>query len=81
MTLRQTRRIAASDLTPGWLDDLMAAQRPVVIGGLVDGWPLVAAGRLSAQAAMDRLLANYGGAPVTGYVGAQEAGGRSTMMN
>lgn len=76
MTLRQTRRIAASDLTPGWLDDLMAAQRPVVIGGLVDGWPLVAAGRLSAQAAMDRLLADYGGAPVTGYVGARGAGGR-----
>ncbi|MCI4591692.1 cupin-like domain-containing protein [Sphingobium sp. BYY-5] len=73
---RQTRRIAATQLADGWLADLLADQRPAIITGFVENWPLVLAGRQSAQAAMEQLLSHYGGAPVTGYVGAQEAGGR-----
>lgn len=73
---RQTRRIAAAGLAGDWLGALMAEQVPTVVEGLADDWPLVAAGRQSAQAAMDMLLSLYGGTPVTGYVGAREHGGR-----
>lgn len=73
---RLTRRISATELADGWLADLLAEQRPAVICGLVDTWPLVAAGRHSAQAAMEQLLSHYGGMAVTGYVSAEEAGGR-----
>ena len=76
MTGRRTRRIAASGLGDDWLGELLASQAPAIVTGLVAAWPLVAAGRQSARAAMDLLLAHYGGAPVTAYVGAQEAGGR-----
>ncbi len=54
----------------------MAEQRPAILSGFVGHWPLVAAGRHSARAAMDQLLGHYGGSPVTGYIGAQTAGGR-----
>lgn len=73
---RPTRRIAIGDLTQDWLADAMVEQRPLIIDGFVDHWPLVVAGRRSAQAAMEMLLSHYGGKPVTGYVGAQEAKGR-----
>lgn len=73
---RQTRRIAAADLPDEWLARLMAEQRPTVVTGLARHWSLTRAGQQSAEAAMDLLLSTYGGDPVTGYVGAQEAAGR-----
>lgn len=75
-TLRTTRRIAATEFSTGGLAELLTLQQPVIVTGFVESWPLVAAGRQSAHAAMDMLTSHYGGAPLTGYVGAQDAGGR-----
>lgn len=68
-------------------DDLIAADRPFVLKGLVDHWPLVAAGREGADAAIAYLLRFDGGRPVVGYTGGPEIGGRyfydetATTMN
>lgn len=74
--VRQVRRVAAVDLADDWLAAAAAAQEPLLVTGLVERWPLVVAGRQSAQVAMAHLLCHYGGTPVTGYVGAQNAKGR-----
>ncbi|HXH15953.1 MAG TPA: cupin-like domain-containing protein [Sphingomonas sp.] len=55
---------------------LVAAGEPVVVRGLVQDWPLVAAGRRSPQASADYLLSFYNGKPAAGYTAPPEAGGR-----
>jgi len=56
---------------------LVTGGTPAVLRGLASDWALVEAvvGR-GADAALDTVLASYGGRPVTGYVGAPEIGGR-----
>jgi hypothetical protein len=48
----------------GDIDGLLAAGEPVVIPGLVEGWPIVAAARRGPAALAAYLLARDGGAPV-----------------
>jgi hypothetical protein len=55
---------------------LVAAQRPVVLRGLVRDWPLVRAGLDGAAEAAAYLKRFYGGAPVVGYTAPREKGGR-----
>src|SRR6187402_1803773 len=54
----------------------MAEQLPTILKGVARGWPLAAAGRQGPSAAIDYILGFYGGAPVAGYTGAPEIGGR-----
>jgi len=55
---------------------LHQADRPFVVRGLVADWPLVRAGRRSAQKARDYLLAHRRDVPFTVSVGASGADGR-----
>ncbi|HWI85905.1 MAG TPA: cupin-like domain-containing protein [Sphingomonas sp.] len=54
----------------------MADQQPTILKGVARDWPLAAAGRQGPDAAIDHILRFYGGAPVAGYTGAAEIGGR-----
>ena len=58
------------------LDELLAAQQPVVLKGLAADWPLVARGREGPESAIAYLKSFDGGKPVVGYSGASEIGGR-----
>jgi hypothetical protein len=62
-----------SDALP---DELLRSTEPVVLRGLVADWPLVRAGRSSAQAAIDYLRRFARDAEVVAMVGAPEHGGR-----
>ncbi|MCA1934930.1 MAG: cupin-like domain-containing protein [Asticcacaulis sp.] len=64
----------APDAIP--FDELMAAQKPVILKGMARDWPLVREGLNNAAAAMDHLRGFYQGRPVTAYTGAPEIGGR-----
>jgi len=57
-------------------DDLMAGQMPVILKGVARDWPLVRAGQISPQAAMDYLKGFYQGRPVTLFVAEPDQGGR-----
>jgi hypothetical protein len=57
-------------------DDLVARGEPVVLRGLVTGWPLVAAGQRSAADAIDYLSSFYNGKTVGAYFGSPETRGR-----
>ena len=62
---------------PGELDHLLRTQqRPFVVRGLAADWPLVAAGRQSAQAARDYLLRHARDMPFTVSVGVAGGDGR-----
>lgn len=63
----------AADLS---LDALLEAQRPLIFRGLAADWPLVAAGRRGAGAAIDYLKRFDAGAATVGYTGPPEIGGR-----
>lgn len=56
--------------------ELLQADRPVILKGVVADWPLVRAGRTSSAEAMDYLLAFYQGRPVVGYSCPPEIKGR-----
>lgn len=73
--LHETRVIdVAPDAVP--FDELMEAQRPTILRGLVGDWPLVRAGAKGPRQAMDYLLRFDGGRRVVGYTGGPEIGGR-----
>ncbi|GGB40921.1 cupin [Sphingomonas metalli] len=55
---------------------LRAATRPFIVRGLVADWPLVRAGRRSAQAARDYLLALRRDIPFTVSIGTPDSDGR-----
>lgn len=55
---------------------LRDADRPFVVRGLVDDWPLVEAGRRSGRDARDYLLRRRRDRPFTVSVGAPDSGGR-----
>jgi hypothetical protein len=56
--------------------ELLAANKPVILKGLVSDWPLVKAGRQSAQAAMAYLKSFDSGKPIVRFAGAAEIKGR-----
>jgi hypothetical protein len=62
----------APDAVP--FDDIMAAERPVIIRGLVSDWPLARAS--SPEAAADCLKSFYQGRPVVVYIARPELNGR-----
>lgn len=55
---------------------LRGADRPFVVRGLAGDWPLVQAGRQSAEAARDYLLRHHRDRPFTVSVGQPGSGGR-----
>jgi hypothetical protein len=57
-------------------DDILRSPEPLVLRGLVAHWPLVRAGRESAQAACDYLKKFYRGSAVTVMAGPPEIKGR-----
>jgi hypothetical protein len=57
-------------------DDVLSATEPVVLPGLVAGWPIVRAGRQSPRAAADYVRRFYTGQPLTASYGAPEIKGR-----
>jgi hypothetical protein len=64
-------------LDPQALDEvLLSATEPVVLRGLVAGWPAVQAALASPQGAEDYLRSLYRGAPVVAFLGAPEIEGR-----
>ena len=58
------------------LDEVFTSQRPVLLRGRVADWPLAAAARRSAQAAIAHLRGFDVGHAVTAYLGAPAIGGR-----
>jgi hypothetical protein len=77
MTLisRRVREITARpDNLP--LDELLAANQPVVLRGLVSDWGLTRAGLESERAAMDYMRSFYNGRVVNASVGAADIQGR-----
>lgn len=66
MTNQATVIDAATPDSIPW-DRLFHGSEPVILRGLVSDWPLVNAGRESAQAVMDSLLSHYDGKPVIVY--------------
>ena len=56
--------------------ELLEADRPILLKGVVRDWPLVQAGLASPEVAMEYLLKFYMGRPVVGYTCPPEIGGR-----
>jgi hypothetical protein len=57
-------------------DSILASAQPLVLRGLVAGWPLVRAGLRSAQDAAAHVRGFYQGAPVRVLIGPPDQGGR-----
>ncbi len=57
-------------------DALMAAQQPAILRGVARGWPVVAKGLESAEAAIAYIEGFDAGKPVVAFTGAPEIGGR-----
>ncbi len=76
ITDRTVREIDAKAVGSIDFSALIAGGEPVVVRGLAQDWPLVAAGRKTPQAAADYLLSFYNGRPAAGYTAGPEAGGR-----
>lgn len=76
ITDRKTRELAGIDAARVPWRELLEAGEPVVLRGLVKGWPLVEAGRRSAVEAIDYLLSFFNGRTVGAYFGAPEMQGR-----
>jgi len=70
--IRELSGLTPRDLGPGILE----STEPVVLRGLVAGWPMVAAARASSSAAGAYLRRFYRGASVNAMLGAPEIGGR-----
>jgi hypothetical protein len=64
----------APDAVP--YEELIEAQKPVVLEGLASAWPLVACGRESPARAVEYLKRFAGDRPVTSFTGPPEIGGR-----
>ena len=56
--------------------EILSANRPVVLKGLVDHWPLVEEARRSPAAAVDYLVSHYNGKPCLVNFGRREMEGR-----
>jgi hypothetical protein len=71
-TIRELEGLRPDDLT----GEILASTRPLVLRGLVSGWPLVKAGRESLQAADAYLRRFYRGTPVNAMLGPPGIEGR-----
>jgi len=76
ITDKRTRVIEGCDAGKVPWQELMTALEPAVLKGLVDGWPLVKAGRESGEDAIDYLKSFYNGKTVGTFYGAPEIAGR-----
>ena len=62
---------------PNTIDDaVLTSTEPLFLKGLVTDWPIVKAGRQSAQATADYILQFYSGEPVTAAIGPPSIKGR-----
>jgi hypothetical protein len=73
---RRVEEVADANVRGVSLSSLLDRQQPVLLKGMVQDWPLVAAGGGGAGAAMDYILSFYAGLPVTGSTGPASIGGR-----
>lgn len=74
---RAPRIAELRSITPEqFANEIVPEARPVVLRGLVSGWPAVAAGRGGSRAMADYLLGFDRGAPASVMVGAPAIGGR-----
>jgi hypothetical protein len=73
-----TRRVKEIAAGPGDLplDELLAANEPRVLRGLVSHWGITRAGRKSDRDAMDYVRSFYNGRPISASVGKPEIAGR-----
>ena len=72
---RQVREV--SGLSPERVpDEILKSGQPVLLRGLADNWPLVAAARQSAEAAIDYILGFYQDATVGVFLAPPGSGGR-----
>lgn len=72
---RQVREV--SGISPGRVpDEILKSDQPLLLRGLADNWPLVAAARQSAEAAIDYLLGFYRDATVGVFLAPPGSGGR-----
>lgn len=76
VSLHRTREIPDATFADFSIAALLASQEPVILRGLANDWPLVAAGRSGAGAAIAYLKQFDMGQPVVGYTGAPDIGGR-----
>jgi len=68
---------AVHDVRPDGIDAaVLSSPEPVVLRGLVAGWPMVAAGLRSPRAVADYVLGHYSGEPVTAALGPAAIRGR-----
>jgi hypothetical protein len=72
---RKVRQVAAADW-PVRRDEYIAAGEPLLLKGLVAGWPAVRAGLQSVEAGIDYLRGLYRDATVGAWIGGPEIGGR-----
>jgi hypothetical protein len=75
-TARRTREIEGLDPARIPFAELIEAQQPAILKGVVRDWEIARKGTQSASAAIDYLASFDGGRPVVGYTGAPEIGGR-----
>jgi len=65
------------DCRPDTVSEIVASRvEPLLLKGLVDEWPIVQAGRTSAQATADYIRQFYSGDRLTAFTGPPEIGGR-----
>ncbi|WP_419815298.1 cupin-like domain-containing protein [Glacieibacterium sp.] len=75
---RRTRIIDAAEFAPGDVEPLLASSQPTIVKGLAADWPLVQRGQQSPETAIDYLAGFDRGAPIVGYTGEPDSGGRYT---
>lgn len=76
ITERRTLETTVATAAEIPFDAILAGQTPMVFKGLARDWPLVRAGRESAQAARDYIRAHDQGGRVVGYLGPPSIRGR-----
>lgn len=76
VTERQTRAIEVRPGEPVCYQDWVDAGEPVILKGYAREWPLVQAGKVSSEKAMEYLSGYSVRKPVTFYEGAPDMGGR-----
>lgn len=72
---RTVRQLPATDW-PARRDECIAAGEPLLLKGLVAGWPAVCAGLRSVEGGVDYLRGFYRDATVGAWIGGPEIGGR-----
>jgi hypothetical protein len=74
--VKKTRELSGVDPSAIPYRDLLDAQEPVILKGILKDWPLVQKGYEGAESAMAYLKSFYSGKPALKFTGAPEIGGR-----